>query len=224
MKLGKRNTIILTIVVIIILLYFLKIYRKKNFEQNPTFHVLIATGGRESLQMMLNSLKTELKSNDAITVVFDGPNAKEKSKFHESWLQGFTCKVTILEQIPNLGFWGHGIRNKYQEKLNPKTTFVLHGDDDDIYVKGSFDKLRNQCKNSRTLYIARMQTKDKIIPDSSNELKVGNIGTPCGIVPSQFCGQSKWEHEYGGDGKYYINLTKYVENIEFLDTILYKVL
>jgi YVTN family beta-propeller protein len=132
----------------------------------PTFHILIATAGRPCLKVMLDSLKDELLENDAITIVFDGENAFSTSTFSDDWLNNHKSKINIIKQIPNLGFYGHAIRNKYQEILSPKTTFIMNADDDDYYVTGTFNKLRTMCLHSDTLYIAKMYKKsnNSIIP------------------------------------------------------------
>jgi hypothetical protein len=192
---------------------------------NPTFHILIATGGRPSLKGMLDSLKNELYENDAITIVFDGKQALTKSTYSESWTKEHKCKIHIVEQIPNLGFWGHGIRNKYQGILETKTTFILNADDDDIYIPGSFDKLRHLCSNSSTLYIARFEfkTKNIIVPSQMHHIIQDDIGTPCGIIPFDIAHKSVWESRYGGDFDYYNNLKKHCKSIKFLNIIIYSV-
>ena len=202
------------------ILYLILVWSK----QTPTFHVLIATGGRPSLKTMLDSLKPELSNGDAVTIVFDGPKARAKSTIESNWLEGFKCPVNLVDQVPNLGFWGHGIRNKYQQILTPQTTFVMHADDDDSYVPGSFNKLRKQCTNPDALYIAKMAGDDmKVIPSQNQEIKMSDIGTPCGIIPAHAAPKSTWEYRYGGDGEYYINLQPYVANTIFLDTLIYRI-
>jgi hypothetical protein len=191
----------------------------------PTFHILIATAGKPCLINMLNSLKDELNENDAITIVFDGENSISKSTFSNEWLIGHKSKINIIEQIPNLGYWGHGIRNKYQSILEPKTTFILNADDDDIYVKGTFKTLREQCTNSSILYIAKFFVKNNkvVVPSQNNKIIQDDIGTPCGIIPFDIANKSVWEHRYGGDFDYYNQLQKYCTQIKFLDTIIYVV-
>jgi hypothetical protein len=192
---------------------------------NPTFHILIATGGRPSLKRMLDSLKGELYENDAITIVFDGEHALAKSTYNESWTKEHRCKIHIVEQIPNLGFWGHGIRNKYQGILETKTTFILNADDDDIYIPGSFDKLRRFCSDVDTLYIARFEikTKNMLIPSQMHHIIQNDIGTPCGIIPFSIADKSIWELRYGGDFVYYNNLSEHCRLIKFLNIVIYSV-
>lgn len=191
----------------------------------PTFHILIATAGKPCLINMLNSLKYQLNENDAITIVFDGTNALKQSKFSNNWLIGHKSKITVIEQTPNLGFWGHGIRNKYQSILKPRTTFILNADDDDIYVAGTFKNLRRLCTSPTTLYIAKFFVKSKsvIVPIQNMKIIQNDIGTPCGIIPFDIASKSVWEHWYGGDFNYYDNIQKYCQEIKFLDTIIYLV-
>jgi hypothetical protein len=189
----------------------------------PTFHVLIATAGKPCLLTMLNSLKNELTENDAITIVFDGEDSIKKSNFSESWLLGHTSKINIIEQIPNLGFWGHAIRNKYQGILEPKTTFVMNADDDDTYVSGSFNSLRKLCSNKDILYIAKFFVKSKniVVPSQNLSIIQDDIGTPCGIIPFDVANRSIWELRYGGDFNYYDNIKKYCQKIVFLNLTIY---
>jgi hypothetical protein len=191
----------------------------------PTFHILIATGGRPSLLNMLNSLKFELTINDAITIIFDGEGALEKSTFSEKWLEGHKSKINIIEQKTQLGFWGHGIRNQYQGTLNPETTFILNADDDDIYKEGSFAKLRQLCSDKNTLYIAKFFDKKKnvYVPSQNYKIELNDIGTPCGIIPFSVANKSIWGLKYGGDFDYYDKLKSNITKIKFLDIVIYEV-
>jgi hypothetical protein len=192
----------------------------------PTFHILIATAGKPSIRNMLNSLKHELTENDVITIVFDGENALSDGGFSYEWLEGHKSIINIIEQVPNLGFWGHGIRNKYQEILNPKTTFIMHADDDDVFVEGSFNKLRQLCTDFNTLYIARffVVAKNILVPSQLKQIVKDDIGTPCGIIPFDIANKSEWAYRYGGDFDYYNTLQHHVSKKKFLNTVIYQVL
>ena len=189
----------------------------------PTFHILIATAGRPCLRRMLDSLKNELLENDAITILFDGENAFNNSKFNNNWLYGHKSNINIIKQTPNLGFYGHAIRNSYQGILNPKTTFIMNADDDDHYVTGSFNRLRRLCSNPNTLYIAKYYKKNinVIVPCELGKITKNDIGTPCGIIPFDIANKSTWELRHGGDFDYYNNLQNHISTIEFLDLIIY---
>ena len=193
----------------------------------PTFHILIATGGRPNLFNMLNSLKDELTPSDAITIVFDGPDARGKSGFNDDWVRDHKCLVKTLDQIPNLGagIGGEPIRNNYQGLLNPVTTFIMHADDDDIYLKGAFNILREVCRDPSILYIARMTSMDcEFIPRADNHIRCGNIGTPNGIIPFNDASKASWGNMRCGDFIYYNDLQNKVKGVEFLPYIIYRVI
>jgi len=200
--------------------------RRQSGGGGQSFHILIATAGRPLLKGLLDSMKGQLNAYDAVTIVFDGPTAKEKSGMDSSWINGFKAKVNVFEEIPALGQWGHGIRNKYQSILQPKTTFVMHADDDDIYTSGAFDALRLKCIDPDILYVAKMNSKshpETLIPRQNGKILMNDIGTPCGITPFDKAGASKWENNYGGDFKYYNGLQTHVKGVVFLDDVIYTV-
>jgi hypothetical protein len=192
----------------------------------PTFHVLIATYGRASMIKLLDSLRDQLTENDAITIVFDGPDAYNWSNFNELWLSGHKSKINVIINDVNLGYWGHPIREKYVQLISPKTTFIMHADDDDSYYPNSFNKLRKLCKSSNTLYITKMNYANnplKVIPSQNKQILLNDIGTPNGVIPFNMARFGHWENKTGGDFEYYNSLQKYINNIVFLDEIIYKV-
>lgn len=174
---------------------------------------------------MIDSLKPQLKQGDALTIVFDGPKAFEKSGFKDEWLQGFNAATKVITHEKNLGFWGHGIANEYQGKLEPATTFVMHADDDDKYVQNAFDELRTKCIDPECLYIAKMKDvrTGEAIPRYPT-IAFANIGTPCGIIPFAIRDAAKWGHIHGGDFTFYDALSKAAKRVEFLPTIHYEVI
>jgi len=181
----------------------------------PTFNVLIATVGRETLQVMLNSLKPQLKEDDHLTIVFDGVQRKNCD------VSEFKCHIHIFEEPVALKFWGHAIRNKYANLLE-KTDFVMHADDDDRYVPEAFDQLRIACTDTKdTLYIAKM-CMGAIFPKDGKGI-LGNVGTPCGIIPHEFNKKGKWGLYGGGDGFFYKDINKIIKNTVWLPNIIYLV-
>jgi glycosyl transferase family 25 len=191
----------------------------------PTFHIFIPSSGRVQLKELLDSLKNELKEGDAITLVFDGQEAHDKSGFNHSWFSDFKCARNIMIENPPMGNWSHGLANKYQSQLKPQTTYIMNADDDDIYIAGSFDKLREKCKDPECLYIAKMKItkngQNRIVPDQ-NIIMMANIGTPNGIIPFADVDKAKWGLRYGGDFDYYNDLQHKVKRIEYIDNIIYE--
>jgi hypothetical protein len=182
-----------------------------------TFNILIATTGRESLQTMLDSLLCQLTENDCLTIVYDGLSSIPTFNLSKS-----VCKINKFYETEKLGYWGHGIRNKYA-KLLEKKDFVMHADDDDIYLPDIFNKLRELCVNPETLYIGKVIYNNTNIP-IDNKIIRGNISTQNGIIPYDLNSKSEWELVYGGDGIYYENLSKISNNIIFLDVVIYKLI
>ena len=204
-------------------------YKKRQRRQRggavPTFHVVIPSGGRPSLKAMLDSLKPQLQSGDAVTVIFDGgEEARKKAGFTDKFMSGFTCKTATVDHTPRINKWSHGIQNAYQS-LPWGTTFVMYGDDDDTYTESAFATLRMKCTDPNCLYIAKMKyvSKPDIIPGGDNGIRLGNIGTPCGIIPVNDVAKAKWGLCYGGDFDYYNELQHKVKKLEHLPDIIYTV-
>jgi len=161
---------------------------------------------------MINSLIPQLHSCDHITVVYDGHQG-------EVDLSGIRAKFHTYYEPVALGFWGHGIRNKYA-RIIEKTDFVMHADDDDIYTPGTFDNLRKLCKSSVCLYIAKFQ-KGNIVYPLATYIKEGEIGTPCGIIQYDLNQRGKWLERRGGDGKFYEAIARFAKFKKFLDLLIY---
>ena len=200
--------------------------KQKGGSVTPTFHIIIATGGRPTLKRMIDSLKGELESGDAVTIIFDGPEARGKSGYEDSWIGGFKASIFTIDEVPNGGYWGHVVRNKYQGQLQKSTTFVMNGDDDDVYIEGSFKNLRKICVDPPTLYIGKMTYENNpglIIPRQNETITESDIGTPNGIIPFDKAGLGQWGLKYNGDFEYYNTLKPNVKKIRFIDEVFYRV-
>jgi hypothetical protein len=189
----------------------------------PSFHVMIVSGGRPELQIMLDSLKQELQPHDAITVVFDGKNAKNKSQYTDDWVKGINCSFHIKEQIPGLKHYGHLSLNKYLHDIHPKTTYVMFADDDDVYKPESFNYLRQTCVDPDILYIAQMEDPEgKLIPPTgTTNIKLNEISKQCGIIPFDKRTLSKMGERRNGDFNYYNNIKDKVKDIVYLNKVIY---
>lgn len=184
----------------------------------PSFHVLISTIGRPALLNMLNSLKPQLEERDFLTVVFDARDDGKIFQEIERFLASFQCQCTLIMEPENLGHWGHAIRNKHNKLPGD---FILHGDDDDIYLPGAFATMRNVCTDTSTLYIFKISNFQGVIM-SGYPLVEGNIGTPMGVIPSQYNSQSTWMYRYGGDFVFYHQLAQIIPRISYVDAVIYQ--
>jgi hypothetical protein len=181
----------------------------------PSLHILIATVGRDTLQRMLDTILPYLTEIDHLTIVFDGVqptniNVETKGQVH------------IHFEPDALGYWGHGIRNKYKYLIE-KTDFVMHADDDDIYLPDAFMHVRNECTDINTLYVAKMHYFNDIIIPRTPEIKLCNIGTPNGIIPYELNKKGNFANNGGGDGEFYTEIAKHADTIVFLDHIIYRI-
>jgi hypothetical protein len=178
----------------------------------PSFHILIASIGRDTLQRMLDTILPHLTEIDHLTIVFDGVQPTNVN------LQTLG-QVHIHSEPVALGFWGHGIRNKYAPLLE-KTDFVMHADDDDVYLPNAFIDIRNTCVDVDTLYITKMHYYQFVFPKTP-EIKVNNVGTPNGIIPYELNKLGTWGDIVGGDGEFYVSIAKHTDKIVFTDHIIY---
>ena len=184
----------------------------------PNFNVLIATIGKPELQQMLDSLSPQLDTHDCVTIVFDGHLEIPSFNF-----DNFKCPVKLFNEPVALGYWGHGIRNKYAPLLENRD-FIMHADDDDIYTDFAFSKLRQECADNTILYIGQMQRvgirKYLVILPTIQQIKVGQVGTPMGIIPYKLNTEGTWSLYHGGDGEFYMQISKNIP-VVFLDILIY---
>jgi len=195
-----------------------RLYKKEQNKQF-SFHILLATIGKISILNILGLLKKQLTEIDFLTIVFDG---KEKSKnieiiqkFCES---GFLCKVNVIIEEKNLGYWGHSIRNKY---IDLEGDFVYHIDDDDIIMDNTFDIIRKYCNDTNVIYIFKIILENNKIIWKKPQIELNSISTQSGIIPINMNKNSKFELKYGGDYSFYKTLSEKYPMI-FIDKIIYK--
>ncbi|QKF94629.1 glycosyltransferase [Fadolivirus algeromassiliense] len=189
----------------------------KEQSKSLSFHVLISTIGRMTLVHTLKSLVNQLTVSDYLTIVYDGKENTGNIKYIEKLVQKFKCKVKILVEPNNLGYWGHSIRNKYNILDGD---FVMHGDDDDFYPADIFDKLRKICNNTDFIYIFKFEGHTSEI--YSEEYTHGTIGTPSGVIPTKYNNQSNWGLVYGGDCMFYQGLeSKFGNRFIFIPEYIY---
>ena len=107
-----------------------------------SYHVLLATIGKKTIFNILTMLKKQLLKNDFLTIVFDGAKNCEIITNLKDFCKDFLCTVNIIIEKENLGYWGHGIRNKHN---NLEGDFIYHIDDDDVIYDDTFDIIRKYC-------------------------------------------------------------------------------
>lgn len=189
-------------------------------EQNRkySFHVLIATIGKTSILTILNMLKKQLEKDDFLTIVFDGPKYLNNSKIiNEFCKNGFKCIVKIIVEEKNLGYWGHGIRNKYN---NLEGDFIYHIDDDDILCDDTFYNIRKHCNNLNYVYIFKITLENGMIVWKKPILQYAKISTQSGVIPMHINKEGYWHLKYGGDFDFYKGLSSKFPFL-FIDRMIY---
>lgn len=179
-----------------------------------SINVLIATLGRETLKTrMLLSLVGQLHERDYLTIVSDD-NHDIVAEYIDCF--NFKCRVTHHRTEKPLGYWGHGIRTAYQNSL--EGDYITNADDDDMYVDGAFDYIREVIKKDNKLYVFKVKDGETTLWNFP-ELAISNVGTSCGVIPNTG-NLPDWGFFWGGDGQFHIDCSK-IMPYEFVDYIHY---
>ena len=219
----KRKIFFLLLLFSFLLFFFCLFSKKMEFFEEKikdefSFHVLLATMGKNSIFNILESFKQQLHKNDYLTIVFDGPNLPNIKEV-QNMTKTFLCKTNVIVEKKNLGYYGHAIRNKHN---NLKGDFVFHVDDDDNITSDCMKIIRKYCKNKNTIYIFKMKNYEQnLIIWKTKNIIFGEIGTPMGIIPTYLNSTSTFSFRYGGDYDFYKKLEKNGNNIEYIDEIIY---
>lgn len=184
----------------------------------PSFHVLIATIGKPSLFTMLDSLRNQLEKQDYLTIVYDAEDEGDTLDELPEHLQSFQCQCTVIMEPENLGFWGHGIRNKHNVLAGD---FILHADDDDVYFPDAFSTLREECTDPSTLYFFSMIGLDGTV-HTAKPFRYGNVSTQMGVIPQAYNSRATWANRYGGDFDFYKQLIQLIPQKKFIKKVLYQ--
>lgn len=218
-------------------LYFMGLHNKEQYIENYliegrykgriykesqnsacSIHVLMATIGKKSILNILAQLKEQLLERDFLTIVFDGINNSIIVGVVKKICETFKCKINIIIEYENLGYWGHGIRNKYNDL---EGDFIYHIDDDDNIYNDTFDIIRYHCKDRETIYIFKIMLENNSIVWKEKKIKHAQISTQSGVIPSHINKNGYFGLFYGGDFEFYNNLSKNY-NIIFIDKLIYK--
>ena len=188
--------------------------QKKKF----SFHILLATIGNKSIYNIIAMLKYQLRDNDYLTIVYDSKDVDNTFEGVKKLCSNFECKVNIIFEEHNLGFWGHGIRNKYTEL---EGDFIYHIDDDDMVFEDTMDNIRKHCNHSETVYIFKIRLNNYSIIWVNKKVEYSKISTQSGVIPMNINREGFWHLRYGGDFDFYNELSK-THNFVFIDKIIYK--
>jgi hypothetical protein len=189
----------------------------KDIQNNKiSLHLLLPTIGRHSIFNMLDSIAGQISCADYLTIVYDGIINSNNVLDVIEYIRDWKCNIKIYIEIDNLGYWGHSIRNMYREL---EGDFILHIDDDDILHERGLEIIRSNCVNTNYSYIFCFKMNDKIFWEYP-DIKEGNIGTPCGVIPIKINKLCSWGLKYGGDYNFYLDIKKH-SKITFIQKVIY---
>lgn len=195
-----------------------RLYKDEQKKKQFSFHILLATIGNKSIFNIISTLKNQLKNIDYLTIVYDSKDNDNTLEMVTKMCSKFDCKVNIIYEEHNLGFWGHGIRNKYIEL---EGDFIYHIDDDDLLYQDTMDNIRKHCNHSDTVYIFKIKLKNNNIIWVNKKVEYSKISTQSGVIPIHINKKGFWNLRYGGDFDYYNELSK-IYNFLFIDKIIYR--
>jgi len=200
---------------------FVEKINRRLYSKDKSICVMLTTVGRHELNFMLTSLTNQLKDIDYLNIYVDGKIYEKKvNDIVDAYRDKFTCKVTVVVNEENLGWWGHSLRNKYQHDL--PGDYILHADDDDAYLLDAFKSIRtviNRQSNPNKILFFKIRIGDYTIWKYPFLIK-NQIGTPNGAIPNQPELFGEWGEFYGGDYHYY-KTCKFKR--KFINKIIYKV-
>ena len=118
----------------------------------------------------------------------------------------------------------HAIRNKYNDL---EGDFILHADDDDIYMPGAMSHIRKYVCNPTTLYFFNLYFKidNKHIKTETfykNKIEINHISTQSGIIPKKINKLGIWGDRYEGDYDFYKSIEDKVYRTQYQKEIIYK--
>jgi len=197
--------------------YIGRVYNE-NQKKKHSFHILLATIGNKSIFNMLVMLQQQLSEIDYLTIVYDATDKNKTFDRVKKICKNFKCKVNIIMEEENLGFWGHGIRNKYNEL---EGDYIYHIDDDDILYEDSMEIIRKHCNNKNIIYIFKIRLKNNKVIWVNKKVEYSKISTQSGVIPMHLNKEAIWTSRYGGDYDFYNELySKY--NFLFINKIIYR--
>lgn len=196
-----------------------------------TLHVFIPTLGRSTVLNMLASLQGELTHKDYLTVAFDGEDRDSMFQQVRAVVKNITRKGKVymthneyLAASNEFDRHEHGLRNAF---ISGKVSgdFCLFGDDDDRYVPGFAQSVRDAVSiDPSGLFFFRMfrhAFNDTIW--RSPYVQIANIGTPNGVVPCSKLKSSVWGGTQFGDGDYWVGMAQSFPRHYLVDKVIYLV-
>lgn len=163
-----------------------------------SFSIIIPTIGRPSLEHTLLCCLMQLKPEDEIIIVTDGPCAEAFEiirKWQDAWDNPSQIDYIVGEYTHT---WGHAQRNRGMEVA--RNEYLMFIDDDDTHVPGALEAVRQTISyNPNVPLLFQFLDKNGARIWHTMELREGNVGTPCIVVPNVKEKLGEWGSRYEGD-------------------------
>lgn len=159
--------------------------------------IIVPTIGRPELINCLHSITTQATDADQVIVVHDGTDLNMEPAY--AMLEDAPCDWALV-RLENHGFYGHPARNYAMDHVVDRPR-VMSIDDDDIYLPGALDTVRDAIAAHQPavhIFGCRWPRLNVQLPHF-NHVRYGNIGTPMIVAP---CCTARWGHAYDGDFHY----------------------
>jgi hypothetical protein len=154
-----------------------------------TVTYIVPTVGRPSLLRTLASIETW--PGDEILIV------GERRQFTDASVIWQKAGVRFV-QCPRGNDWGHTERNVATSQA--KGQYIAHIDDDDVYAPGTrtlFESAMQAAPGRPTIF--RMRFPNGITLWQDQQIRCGNLGTPCFLMPNVPSKLGTWMPFVGGD-------------------------
>lgn len=149
---------------------------------------IVPTIGKPTLAATLASI--ECWPGDEILLVGDPPDAFR-------FVVGAGPHVRFIP-CPRGNDWGHAERNFATPLARGK--YLAHIDDDDVYAPGTRAVMQDAIERTPDRpIIFRMRFPCGITLWQDEEVRCGNLGTPCFLIPNVPEKLGRWESYVGGD-------------------------
>jgi hypothetical protein len=172
-------------------------------DSNKSLTIYISTIGQGHLRKCLESC-LQLDENDNLYIIIDGEFYKDICQKIIN-LFNFKCNIHVIINKENLGYWGHGTRNKYHYDLFGD--YLLFLDDDKYFVENGVKIIKNNLVKNK-INIFQISIGDNII---NGDIEYAKIDTSNMVIPLKYKKLFPfWKLCYGGD--FYF---RYVYNNQF---------
>lgn len=182
--------------------------------------IVVPTVARPSLPDTLMSIAPQLTEDDQVVVMVDGdhPEVTDLVNGFRALYRGAWMSV----ESHTHGSWGHAATNQAFENWTTGTHWARM-DDDDIYLPGALDVMREAACSLPVVFRARWGSAHPasgVVLWQNKEIRVGSIATPMIVAPAS---KARYSLEYTGDFDYALALQAIFGQFIWRDEIICEV-